>query len=275
MPSERSPCDSARGLLATEGVLTLEGGGVLTGRLARAMSFDLTEPNVQEQVISFGTLVADLLGVFSGSVLGALLAERRKMDLMGFLVLGLVSGVGGGILRDTLLQVGPPLVLVKPAYLVAAFSGALAAFIFELRHGPTVKLLSALDALTLGSFAVAGTQRTLEVGLSPGTAVLIGIITAAGGGIIRDVLIRRTPTVMRPEPGYYALAALAASLVCLAFSLTGHRRLALVAGMAVGAAVRLISVRRGWRLPVKRTREAPRKGDDFGGPGEDESWTKP
>ncbi|MCE9671708.1 TRIC cation channel family protein [Myxococcus stipitatus] len=228
---------------------------------------DLSRPEVREHVLSLGTLTADLLGVFAGSVLGALLAERRKLDLMGFLVLGLVSGIGGGILRDTLLQAGPPLALVRPIYLVAAFVGAFAAFLFELKHGPTVRLLMWLDALTLGSFAVAGVQRTLEVGLSPGTALLVGIITSVGGGIIRDVLIRRTPTVMRPEPGYYALAALAASAACLVLSLAGHKRLALLAGIVLGALVRMFSVRHGWRLPVKRTRQPPPppKEDDFGG----------
>ncbi|MFP2923989.1 trimeric intracellular cation channel family protein [Pyxidicoccus sp. 3LG] len=145
------------------------------------MPFELPTPEVPEEVISLGTLIVDLVGVFAGSVLGALQAERRKMDLMGFLVLGLVSGVGGGIIRDTLLQAGPPLALVKPSYMAAALAGALAAFIFELQHGPGVRLLATLDALTLGAFAVAGTQRTLEVGLSPGTALVIGVITAAGG----------------------------------------------------------------------------------------------
>jgi len=218
------------------------------------MAFDLTAPVVPEEVISLGTLIVDLVGVFAGAVLGALQAERRKMDLMGYLVLGLVSGVGGGIIRDTLLQAGPPLALVRPGYLAAALAGSLAAFVFELRRGPGVRLLSTLDALTLGAFAVAGTQRTLEVGLSAGTALLMGAITAAGGGVVRDVLSRQTPTLMRAVPGYYATAALAASLVCLAFSRAGHPRLALLAGMVVGGGLRLVSLRYGWRLPVKKGR---------------------
>lgn len=218
------------------------------------MAFDLTAPTVPEEVISLGTLIVDLVGVFAGAVLGALQAERRKMDLMGYLVLGLVSGVGGGIIRDTLLQAGPPLALVRPSYLSVALLGSLAAFLFELRHGPGVRLLATLDALTLGAFAVAGTQRTLEVGLHPGTALLMGVITAAGGGVVRDVLSRQTPTLMRAVPGYYATAALAASVVCLALSSAGHPRLALLAGMLVGGTLRLVSLRFGWRLPVKKVR---------------------
>ncbi|NMO18091.1 trimeric intracellular cation channel family protein [Pyxidicoccus fallax] len=217
-------------------------------------SFDLTAPTVPEEVISLGTLVVDLLGVFAGSVLGALAAERRKMDLMGFLVLGLVSGVGGGIIRDTLLQAGPPLALVRPSYLVAALVGSFVAFLLDLRKGPGMRVLATLDAVTLGSFAVAGTQRTLEVGLHPGTALLMGVITAAGGGVVRDVLSRQTPALMRAVPGYYATAALAASAVCLALSQAGHPRLALGVGMVVATTLRLVSLRFGWRLPVKRTR---------------------
>jgi uncharacterized membrane protein YeiH len=219
-------------------------------------SFDLTAPEVQEQVISLGTLIVDLVGVFAGAVLGALEAERRKMDLMGFLVLGLVSGVGGGIIRDTLLQAGPPLALVRPAYLASALLGALVAFLVDFRNGPGVRVLATLDAVTLGSFAVAGTQRTLEVGLHPGTALLMGVITAAGGGVVRDVLSRQTPALMRAVPGYYATAALAASAVCLALSQAGHPRLALGVGMLVATTLRLVSLRLGWRLPVKRTRAA-------------------
>lgn len=206
------------------------------------------------EFITLGTLIVDLVGVFAGSVLGAMQAERRKMDLMGFLVLGLASGVGGGIIRDTLLQAGPPLALVRPSYLIAALLGALAAFLLDFRQGPGLRVLAMLDALTLGSFAVAGTQRTLEVGLPAGTALLMGVITSVGGGIVRDVLSRQTPALMRAVPGYYATAALAASTVCLAFSLAGHPRLALAVGMLVATTLRLVSLRFGWRLPVKRAR---------------------
>lgn len=231
------------------------------------MAFDfLAAPEVQQRVLTVGTLVADLVGVFSGAVLGALQAGRRKMDLMGFIVLGLVSGVGGGIIRDTLLQAGPPLALVKPSYMLAALLGAFVAFLFDLERGAGVRVFSTLDALTLGAFAVAGTQRTLDVGLPAGSALLLGVITSVGGGIVRDVLTRQTPTLMKAVPGYYAIAALAASIVCLVFSRLGHPRLGLLSGAIVGAVLRLVSLRFGWRLPVKRTRgSSPHEGESHGG----------
>ena len=140
-----------------------------------------------------------------------------------------------------------------------ALLGSLAAFLFELRHGPGVKLLATLDALTLGAFAVAGTQRTLEVGLHPGTSLLMGVITAAGGGIVRDVLSRQTPALMRAVPGYTRRQP-AASIVCLALSQAGHPKLALLAGMLVGGALRLVSLRFGGGSPSSGcARRSPRR----------------
>lgn len=213
-------------------------------------------PEVQAQVISLGTLVADLVGVFAGAFLGALQAAKRKMDIVGFMALGLAAGVGGGILRDTLLQAGPPLALTKPLYLTTAAVGALGAFLFEAEGNARVHVLDMMDALTLGLFAVAGTLRTLEVGLPWGSALLLGVISAVGGGLIRDVLVQRTPAIFIPGP-FLAIAAFGASLTALLLVESHHRRIALVAGAAMGTLLRILSVRLGWRLPSRRMRSDP------------------
>src|SRR5689334_16789941 len=111
------------------------------------MSIELALPEVDAQVISLSTLVADLVGVFASSWLGASSAHRRGFDLVGFLVLGIVTGVGGGVIRDILLQAGPALALVRPSYLLVAVLGSLVAWFYVAESGPHARVLVGLDAL--------------------------------------------------------------------------------------------------------------------------------
>ncbi len=139
------------------------------------------------------TQAADLIGTFVGSLLSASLARRRDMDVFGFLFLGLAGGLGGGILRDVLIQAGPPLALVRPMYVPTAILGALIASYAPLPGRRLDGVLHMLDGLAIGLFAVAGVARTLDAHLPAGTAVLLGVITAVAGGIARDVVAGHAP----------------------------------------------------------------------------------
>ncbi|MDB4982687.1 MAG: hypothetical protein JWM82_3439 [Myxococcales bacterium] len=201
--------------------------------------------------IPFVTQVADLVGIFTGALLSASVARRREMDVFGFLFLGLAGGLGGGMLRDILIQAGPPLALVNPTYVPTALAGALFA-----SYAPNIgrrfeRLLRTLDGLTIGLFAVAGVSRALDAKLPGGTAVLLGVITAVAGGILRDVMVGNAPAVLMPGP-FYATAALAVSVVALVLFRFGVESYALVVGAALGAAMHFLSARRGWRLPEPR-----------------------
>lgn len=203
------------------------------------------------QFVSVGAVLADLVGVFTGAWLGGATAVRKKMDIVGVMALGLASGVGGGVIRDVLLSAGPPLALVRPLYLLLAVCGALAGRVFGIGGKRREQVLSLLDALTLGFFAVAGTQRTLDAGLSVGTAILLGTLTAVGGGVIRDLLAQVMPRIFRPGP-YYALAALLASAIYIGLAALLPRQLALLAGAAAGFVLRLLAVQ--LRMKVFHTR---------------------
>ena len=198
-------------------------------------------PSAGLQFVSMGAMAADLVGVFTGAWLGASTAVRRKMDIVGVVALGLASGVGGGIIRDVLLQAGPPLALLQPMYLLIAVAGALAGRAFGIGGKGRERTLSIVDSVSLGFFAVAGAQRTLDAGLSVGPAILLGTVTAVGGGILRDLLAQLVPRIFRPGP-YYALAALLASAAYLGLRQLLPKEGALLCGAAVGFALRLLAV---------------------------------
>lgn len=190
----------------------------------------------------------DLLGVFVFALSGALLAIRKRMDVFGIGVLSLAAGLGGGVLRDVLIGVTPPRALGDSSLLLAAISAAVAATLLHPKLGRIEPAIVLFDALGLGLFTVDGTGRALEAGLGPLPAVLLGIGTGVGGGVLRDVLANEVPFVLERE--IYALAALAGAALVVASHAIG-----LAAGPAgVGAAaattaIRLLAVRRGWHAP--------------------------
>jgi uncharacterized membrane protein YeiH len=160
-------------------------------------------------------LVLDLLGTFAFALNGALTAIRAvDVDLVGVLTLGIITAVGGGIIRDVLLGALPPATFVDWRYLAVAAGGALLAFLFSTPLRRLRISIHVLDAAGLSLFAVTGTGRALELGMGPAQAILLGALTGVGGGTVRDVLIGRIPDVLRT--GLYAIPALvAAGLVVL------------------------------------------------------------
>jgi uncharacterized membrane protein YeiH len=160
----------------------------------------------------FQTAVAilDWSGVIVFAISGALVASRKQMDIVGFVLLGTVTGIGGGTLRDVLLGANPVFWINEPAYLVACV--AVSGIVFFTAHIPQsrYKLLLWFDALGLGIFAVVGAEKALLMGAGPTVAIAMGVITATFGGILRDLLGAESPVVLSRE--IYVTAALAGAV---------------------------------------------------------------
>lgn len=191
----------------------------------------------------------DLVGTFVFAMSGAVLGNRRNMDVFGVLVLAFVTAASGGILRDLLLGTVPPDAIASWHALAISTVAGLIAFWLQGPISRLHRLGLVLDAAGLGVFAVAGTYKALEHGLTPPMAALLGMISGIGGGMVRDVLTARVPVVLQAE--VYATAALAAALVVIAGHWVGLSP-AVVSLPAIGLclALRIVSILRGWQLPV-------------------------
>lgn len=193
----------------------------------------------------------DLLGTFVFALSGALVGVRHRLDLFGVLVLAFAAATAGGILRDLVIGAVPPPAIADPRYLVVPAIAGLVTFFWH----PVVTRLQAsvlvLDGAGLALFAVSGAFKALEFGLGPVAAVLLGGLTGIGGGMVRDVLVSEVPTVFRAE--LYAVAALSGASVVVAGDLVGLPAPAVaIGGALVCFVLRMIGVRRGWKLPTPR-----------------------
>lgn len=210
--------------------------------------------------------VVDLLGVAANGILGGVLARRMKMDLVGFTFLAIVSGLGGGLLRDTLLQGGSPVALTDPAYLTTALAAAAVAYLLPLQQRWTRRGLLIADALSVGCWAATGTSKALAAGLGWLPAVLLGMVTAVGGGMIRDVAVGRLPAIFGGNT-LYATSALVSSAEMLVLTELGWPNVGMAVAIALSALISLPARRFGWRLPgpanlspraLRRLRDAKR-----------------
>ncbi|WP_371183796.1 trimeric intracellular cation channel family protein [Xanthomonas sacchari] len=197
----------------------------------------------------------DLLGTFVFAISGATVGVRHRLDLFGVLVLSCAAAVSGGIARDVLIGATPPAALADVRYLgVACLAGLLAFY----RHHTVERLrnpVQVFDAMGLALFAVYGTSKALTFGLGPLSATLLGMLSGIGGGIVRDLLVARTPVVLQAE--LYAVAALLGGGVVAAAQVL---HLPQPWGLAVGAVLcfglRFMAIRYGWHLPVARPPES-------------------
>jgi len=179
-------------------------------------------------------VILDLIGTFAFALNGALTAVRAAhLDLVGVVTLGVITAIGGGIIRDVLLGALPPATFVDWRYLAVAGGGGLIAFLFSRWLARFAGAIDVLDAAGLSLFAITGAGKALELGVGPAQEILLGALTGVGGGTVRDVLIRQVPGVL--SGGLYAIPALVgAALVVLADSGDVHEVLG--APVALGAA---------------------------------------
>lgn len=187
-------------------------------------------------------LALDLTGVFAFALNGALTAIRvAKLDVVGVITLGMITALGGGIVRDIFIDSLPPATFSDWRYLAVAACGSLVAFAFGRRLDRWINPIQVLDAAGLSLFAVSGALKTLEHGGGPAQAVILGAVTAVGGGTIRDVLIREIPAVL--SSGLYAIPALAGALVMVvAVQLGAPEVPAAVSGAAICFIIRILGV---------------------------------
>jgi len=213
-------------------------------------------PYVDPATIRTGLHYLDLAGIFAFSMSGALAAVRRRFDIFGVLVLGGVTAVGGGSIRDTLTGNTPPLFLKDETYLWVAIVGALLAFAFGERLARFERTLSFFDTIGLSLFAASGALLGVRLGLGPLGVTFVGMLSGVGGGVIRDLLAAQVPEVMyRNDQLYATAAALGAITVYFIHPYFADLEIQLLAA-AVVVAARWLS-RRGWvRLPVRRLPES-------------------
>ncbi|MDQ3871155.1 MAG: trimeric intracellular cation channel family protein [Chloroflexota bacterium] len=194
-------------------------------------------------------LAIDLVGTFVFALSGAMAGVRHRLDVFGVLVLSFAAGNAGGLTRDLLIGAVPPSALADWPYVVVSVVAGLATFRW---HGAVRRLQHAVlvfDAGGLALFAVSGALKALAFGLNPVAAVLLGMLTGIGGGMLRDVLVAEIPTVLHAE--LYAVAALAGAGVVVGGQLLGLPSAPVaIAGAALCFGLRLVALRRGWGLPV-------------------------
>jgi uncharacterized membrane protein YeiH len=193
--------------------------------------------------------IADLAGTFLFAIEGATAAVAADLDLLGLMVLAFSTALAGGITRDLLIGAAPPQSLRDWRYPTIAFTGAAMVFFLHpiLEHLPPQPLI-VLDAAALALFAVAGTEKARHYKMHPFVAVLLGTVTAVGGGTIRDIFLAQIPNVLKAD--VYATAAMLGSIVMLTARKLGMGNTAsAILGGGACFAIRLISVWRHWNLP--------------------------
>jgi uncharacterized membrane protein YeiH len=194
-------------------------------------------------------LALDLIGTFAFGLNGALTAIRSaRVDLFGVVALGMFTAVGGGIVRDTLINSLPPATFSDWRYLAVAAGGALMAFLLNRPLERFASVIAVADAAGLSLFCVTGASKALDFGLGGGVAAILGVVTAVGGGTIRDVLVMRVPSVL--TSGLYAVPALVgASITVAAVGIGVYGVPAAALAAAVCFAIRMLALRYDLNLP--------------------------
>ncbi|HEY8591141.1 MAG TPA: TRIC cation channel family protein [Naasia sp.] len=199
-------------------------------------------------------LWADLAAVAVGSLQGAMFAagfRDRRLDLLGVAIIGTATGLGGGLLRDLFLSTTPVALLTNwylPTAVVAALVGMLLQQLFSRLDVP----IAALDALTIGLFGAIGTTKALALGLPEVPAIFVGVVSAVGGSVLRDLLLNLPIALMHVGSLYAVAAGVGTVLLVVLLGVGTPVELAATVCVAATTIIRLLAVRFGWSLPEAR-----------------------
>ncbi len=212
---------------------------------------------MDEQTYSTVIFSLDLIGTFFFSITGAFKAVKYELDILGVIVLALLTGIGGGVIRDVMLATVPVSALQNEAYFAVCVVGALAVFFLSRKIACAWKWVKIGDALGLSVFTVIGAAKGLSLGLGPFGVAVCGMLTACGGGMIRDLMVREIPVVIRTD--FYATASIFGSW--LLYALSRHTPLSasvvLLAGGLFVFILRLTAMKFKLTLPRVKAMPAP------------------
>ena len=204
-------------------------------------------------------LIIELIGPVAFACSGAMVAVQKQLDLLGVIVLGVTTAVGGGMLRDLLIGIHPPILFVKPVYVLTAFLAVLVLFTIIRFSRITLEVLKSetyeramnlMDAIGLGAFTVTGIDTAVEAGLGDYRFLIIflGSITGVGGGVLRDIMAGQTPAILKKH--IYACASIAGAVsYTLLMGIIGHN-LAMVISAVLVVTIRILARRYKWNLPT-------------------------
>jgi len=208
---------------------------------------------VSEEILVSALLAAfDLGGTFVFALSGATAGVKNRLDLFGVLVLSFAAGNSGGIARDLMIGAVPPAAIQDWRYIAVSMLAGLITFYWYRIINRLSSPVLVFDAAGLALFAVSGASKALAFQAGPVAATLLGMLTGIGGGMVRDVLVREIPTVLRTE--LYAVAALiGAATVVVGSMLHLPSSGTAIAGAVLCFGLRFIAMRRGWQLPIARS----------------------
>lgn len=192
----------------------------------------------------------DALAIGVGGVSGALHASRRRLDVMGIIVVSFCAALGGGVIRDILLVSGPPVFLTSPSFLIYAMVGATFGWFFASLANRATLLMEVIDGLYIGVWVLVGATKALSNGLGFGPAVLVAVITATGGGVLRDLFCGEQVNLLLPGTWLAAAALTGAVTFVTVFWLTGQLLVAELLCIVVASGVRMVSQAFDLRTPM-------------------------
>ncbi|MGW6061252.1 trimeric intracellular cation channel family protein [Streptomyces sp. NPDC055189] len=203
---------------------------------------DLFSPSVQHAL--------DIVGIFVFAISGALLAVRKNFDVFGIAVLAEVTALGGGLIRDVVIGAVPPAAFVDLGYFITPLFAALLVFFLHPEVERTQLAVNVFDAAGLGLFCVTGTTKAYDYGLGLTSSAALGLATAVGGGVLRDIIANEVPSLVRWDRDLYAVPAIVGSAMvalCINYDMVN----AFTSGLAVITTfvLRLLALRYHWRAP--------------------------
>lgn len=190
----------------------------------------------------------DYTATFLYAVAGSWMALKRGYDIVGICTVAFASSVGGGVIRDGIfLQQGPPVVMTDGLYILIILVGACVGIVLQRQHSVARGFIDWVDALALGAYAVVGMEKALAIGLAWPAVILVGLINAVGGGLLRDILMRQEPWIFRPAQ-YYAATVFVGCLMFFVLAQFTHVGFALTctAAIATTFVLRMLTLHFNW-----------------------------